>query len=70
MSAVKETFLICDRCRINFGIDNRERSVEQQREAARNNDWIYTGGKDLCQDCRPVTHDGYYCGTIKRKNKL
>jgi hypothetical protein len=54
MSAVIETFIICDGgCGRNFGTDSRSRSVMEQRDAAKQNGWTRYQGKDLCHQCRP-----------------
>jgi hypothetical protein len=53
---VKETFLICNGCNKNFGIDMRSRNGLQQREAARLDGWRLVVGDgfkygDYCADC-------------------
>jgi len=58
MSLVIETFVMCDSCGNNFGIDNRQRNGTQQRNAAKQHGWIYSGNKDLCNNCRPKRKDG------------
>lgn len=52
MSIVVETFLMCDICYQNFGVDYRNRSGKQQRKAARNEGWVFSGGKDKCDICK------------------
>lgn len=53
MSVVIETFLICDfrECGENFGVDNRNQNVKQQRIDAKANGWKYVSGKDFCPKC-------------------
>lgn len=51
MSIVVETFLICDGCGKNFGIDNRERSSFTQRLHAKSNGWKAIRSKDYCPNC-------------------
>ena len=51
---VTEKFLICDGCGENFGIDSREFTAKQHREAAREwQGWVYINGKDYCPNCKP-----------------
>lgn len=69
MSSVIETFLLCDVCGQNFGVDNRERNVMEQREAAKRNGWIYSGNKDYCPGCRAKNKDGRLHSSIIRKKK-
>lgn len=52
MSIVVETFLMCDICYQNFGVDNRNASGKEQRKNARNEGWIFSGGKDKCDVCK------------------
>jgi len=53
MSAVIETFLVCDGfgCGKTFGVDNRHKTVKQQRADAKKEGWLYDG-RDLCQQCK------------------
>ena len=60
MAIVKETFIVCDVCGENFGVDNRHLSRTEQRESASNNDWIYSGNKDYCPNCRPIKKNGEF----------
>lgn len=54
MSAVIETFLICDgNCGRNFGVDNRHETAAQHRESAKQAGWRYVNGKDFCPECFP-----------------
>lgn len=57
MSIVTETFLMCDHCFKNFGVDNRSQTAAQHRKNSRENGWK-TGkrGKDYCDKCL----DKYY----------
>lgn len=67
MSAVKETFLLCDGgCGNSFGIDNRNKSTAEQRESAKQNGWIYSGNNDYCPNCRAKNKDGKNHSSIKR----
>lgn len=59
MALVIETFIICDVCKTSsFGVDDRHRKGMQQREAARNNGWVYSGGEDICPNCRVKNKEG------------
>jgi hypothetical protein len=60
MALVIETFLTCDICFSNFGVDDRHLNGTQQRESAKNNGWIYSGKKDMCPSCRPIKKNGEY----------
>lgn len=52
MSAVIETFLICDKCNLSqYGVDTRGRSVSGQRKSAKENGWKYNDGIDICPLC-------------------
>ena len=66
MAAVKETYLICDVCSTNFGVDNRSYNAAQQRKDAARNGWIYSGNKDYCPSCRATTK----AGTIHKSKAL
>jgi len=67
MSVVKETFIICDVCFKNFGVDNRSRNAQEQRDAAKEEDWMYSGNKDYCPDCRAKNKDGQYHKRFTKK---
>ncbi len=55
MSIVIETFIKCDGkssdCHETFGIDDRQRTGVQQRNAMKGNDWRHIKGKDYCPEC-------------------
>lgn len=51
MSAVKETFLVCDQCGETFGVDNRNDTAARHRQEAKSLGWKYRNGKDYCLDC-------------------
>lgn len=53
MSAVIETFLLCDtpQCDNSFGVDTRNQSVREQRRDAKLNGWKFVKGKDYCPEC-------------------
>jgi len=70
MSAVIETFLMCDVCHETFGVDNRSNNVTQQRRSAKDNDWLYSGNKDYCPNCRPVKKDGTFPKKHNRPSSL
>lgn len=54
MAAIVETFLSCDGCSKNYGVDNRHRTAEMQRfYATTGNGWRVIGNKDYCPDCAP-----------------
>lgn len=50
MSVVIERFLICDapRCDENYGVDNRQDSIERHRFYAHREGWTTHGSKDYC----------------------
>ena len=53
MSAVIETFLICDGgCGENFGVDYRVFTAKMHRKNAKKQGWIHRKGKDYCPDCK------------------
>lgn len=54
MSAVVETILFCDYklCNAQFGVDNRERTVSEQRLRAKANGWRSIAGLDFCPECK------------------
>jgi hypothetical protein len=59
MSLVIETFVSCDSgispsCEENFGIDNRQRTGKQQREAMVKNGWVHHCHADYCPRCFAV----------------
>lgn len=58
MASIIETHLQCDVCNDTFGVDNRFLNTAQQRESAKQNGWIYSGGKDYCPSCRARTKNG------------
>lgn len=68
MSLVIETFIMCDVCNKNFGVDNRYLNGTQQRESAKAHGWVYSGNKDYCPDCRAKRKDGQNHKGINRKN--
>jgi len=56
MSGVIEKFLMCDfmkvdNCHANFGVDDRYRTIKQQRKHAKKAGWHYIKGKDCCTEC-------------------
>lgn len=57
MSAVIETFLLCDgkggACGRTYGVDDRNSNASQHRRDAKEDGWIYSGGKDFCNECKP-----------------
>ena len=62
MSIVIETFLVCDKCGENFGIDNRHQSGAAHRANAEQSGWILKGNKDICPNCqknktRSINHE-------------
>jgi hypothetical protein len=69
MALVIETFLICDICSDTFGVDNRHLTGAQQRESAKEHDWLCGGRHDLCPKCRPVKKNGDFPRKHYRKNK-
>lgn len=69
MAAIKETFLMCDKCNVTFGVDNRQYNSAQQRKSAKNNGWQYSGNKDYCPDCRAKNKDGNVHASIILKLK-
>lgn len=69
MSAIKETFLLCDVCSLVFGSDTKSRNAEQQRNAAKNNGWVYSGNKDYCPGCRAKNKNGMIHKGISRPTK-
>jgi hypothetical protein len=64
MSAIVETFLICDGigCGETFGVDNRDFRAGKHRENAKANGWIYFYSKDFCPKCTEHINN-----TTKRK---
>lgn len=46
-----ETFISCDRCGENFGVDDKQKNAVQQRESARINGWKRLSGRDICSSC-------------------
>ena len=52
MSAVVETFIVCDGCAENFGVDSRHRNAAAHRENAKFLGWTHSSGKDYCENCR------------------
>lgn len=68
MALVIETFIMCDVCRENFGVDNRQLNGSQQRASARANGWLYSGNKDYCPECRAKRKDGQNHKSIERKS--
>lgn len=69
MALLIETFITCDVCSENFGVDTRNLTGYQQRAAAKDNGWLYSGNKDYCPDCRPKRKDGKNHASIERKTK-
>lgn len=53
MSAIIETFLICDGdgCGVTYGVDCRDYTAAKHRENAKSEGWIHSGGKDYCEGC-------------------
>jgi len=57
MAIVIEIFLICDGgCGNNYGVDTRNYTSKQQREAAKRNGWVTVGRKDYCPECKPMKY--------------
>lgn len=69
MSVVKETFLQCNVCYKTFGVDNRHRNAQQQRDAAKLEDWMYSGNKDYCPSCRAKNKDGKFHKRFDKKSQ-
>lgn len=67
MAIITETFISCDNCGVNFGVDDRTVTGMHQRQRARNNGWVYSYNKDLCPDCRPKRKDGHNIKTRRTK---
>lgn len=55
MSAVVESFLLCDgpECSNSFGVDNRQLTIKKHREEAKLSGWLRLGSKDYCPSCSP-----------------
>lgn len=52
MSVTIETFIMCDHCFENFGVDNRQLTAAQHRKSAKKAGWkTGKGGKDYCPEC-------------------
>lgn len=53
MSAVIETFLMCDgrECYNTFGVDQRSDKASRQRVNAKLNGWVTKFSKDYCPEC-------------------
>lgn len=51
MSIVVETFLICDGCNTNYGVDSRHLSAGAHRANAKQDGWKMKNGKDYCPEC-------------------
>jgi hypothetical protein len=56
MSVVIETFIICDNCYVNFGVDNRSQTAKKHRENAKKDGWTQKGSKDYCDLCSQLKH--------------
>lgn len=69
MSLVIETFIICDVCHDNFGVDARHLNGGRQRASAKLNGWLYSGNKDYCPHCRAKRKDGQNHASINKKTK-
>lgn len=52
MSIVTETFINCDGCGANYGIDNRQKTGKEHRECAKREGWKVINGKDYCPECK------------------
>jgi len=70
MSLVIETFIICDVCHVNFGVDMRHLNGYEQRGNAKINGWVYSGNKDYCPSCRAKRKDGNNHASINRKTNI
>lgn len=55
MSAIIDRFIFCDgECGENFGLDSRGlRTINEQRQEAREQGWKRKNGKDYCPECAP-----------------
>lgn len=52
MSAIIESYLVCDFCGTTFGTDNKRFTSTQHRADARKIGWVRTGdAKDKCNRC-------------------
>lgn len=54
MSIIIETFLQCDGCFENYGVDSRNRNGKHQRQTAHTEGWVVIKNKDYCPDCKPL----------------
>jgi hypothetical protein len=54
MSVVVETFIMCDHCNCNFGIDTRGLTAAQHRKNAKKDGWTQQGKKDFCELCSQI----------------
>jgi hypothetical protein len=52
MSLAILTHIICDGCGDTFGVDLSTSTGTQLRIYAKHNDWVYSGNKDYCPECR------------------
>jgi hypothetical protein len=48
---IVETFLKCDRCGLNYGVDNRHQKGPVQRHYSRQEGWVVVKNKDFCPNC-------------------
>lgn len=51
MSVVIETFILCDHCNENFGVDFRSYTAEKHRRDAKSEGWKQIGSNDYCPEC-------------------
>lgn len=49
---IVETFIICDKCNISYGLDNRFLNGKQHRKGYKTDGWKYIKGKDYCPKCK------------------
>lgn len=68
MSIVIETFLICDGCGENFGVDDRMQTGKTHRLRAKAEGWKVYNGKDFCSDCINLKRAQWYLSQNRKPN--
>ena len=51
MSCIIETIITCDGCGENNCADDRYKTAKSIRASRARSGWVYSGGKDYCEEC-------------------
>lgn len=72
MAIIIKTFICCDKCGLEYGLNKLSFYGYAIRKDARSDGWLFSGNIDYCPDCRPKRKDrqNHKSGVRKYKKLL